>query len=102
MARRKRKKPPKKTSPGRSNTGPLAITVAILVAVLGSLYLSGENRSWQEYIDAGDRALKRGNYEWAEKMYNEALQYAQNKDAKNPLIAKTRAYLKRLEKVKSR
>jgi hypothetical protein len=95
MARRKRKKPPKKTSPGRSNTGPLAITVAILVAILGSLYLSGENRSWQEYIDAGDR-------EWAEKMYNEALQYAQNKDAKNPLIAKTRAYLKRLEKVKSR
>ena len=102
MARRKRKKPPKKTSPGRSNTGPLAITVAILVAILGSLYLSGENRSWQEYIDAGDRALKRVNYEWAEKMYNEALQYAQNKDAKNPLIAKTRAYLKRLEKVKSR
>ena len=102
MARPKRKKPPIKTSSGRSNTGPLAITVAILVAILGSLYLSGENRSWQKYIDAGDRAFKRGNYEWAEKMYNEALQCAQNKDAKNPLIAKTRAYLKRLEKVKSR
>ena len=102
MARRKRKKPLKKTSPGRSNTGPLAITVALLVAILSSLYFSVEDRYWQEYIDAGDRALNRGNYEWAEKMYNEALQYAQNKDAKNPLIAKTRAYLKRLEKVKSR
>jgi len=96
MARRKRKKPPKKNSPGRSNTGPLAITVALLVAILSSLYFSVEDRYWQEYIDAGDCALNRGNYEWAEKMYNEVLQYAKNKDAK------TRAYLKRLEKVKSR
>ncbi len=78
------------------------ITVALLVAILSLLFFLGKDRSWQEYIDAGDRALERGNYEWAEKMYGKAMQYAQNKDAKDPLVAKTRASLKRLEKVKSR
>lgn len=102
MARRKRKKPPPKNSTGPSHTGPLVVIAMILIAILASLYIAGEDRSWQEYIDAGDRALARGNYDWAEKMYGEALQYAQNKDANDPLVAKTRAYLKRLEKVKNR
>ena len=35
-------------------------------------------------------------------LLDEALQYAQNKDAKDPLGAKTKAYLERLEKDKSR
>ena len=102
MARRKRKKPPKKTTPGPSYAKPLALIIALMVAILGFLYFSSEDRSWQEYIDAGDRALERGNYEWAKKMYGQAMQYAQNKDPDDPLVAKTQAYLKRLEKVKGR
>ena len=102
MARRKRKKPPKKTSTGPTHTGPLVITVIILVAIITFLYFSGADRSWQEYIDAGDRALGRGNYDWAEKMYREALQYAQHKGDKDPLVAQTRKYLKRLEKARAR
>ena len=66
------------------------------------MYYSSENRYWHEYIDAGDRASERGKYEWANKMYNQALQYAQNKGANDPLVAKTKVYLERLEKIKSR
>ena len=102
MARRKLKKSPNKDSPGSSHTWQLSFTVALLVAMLILMYFSSENRYWQEYIDAGDRASEHGNYEWAKKMYNEALQYAQNKDPKDPLVAKTKAYLERLEKDKSR
>ena len=102
MARRKRKKSPKKDSPGSSHTWQLSLTMALLVAILIWMYYSSENRYWQEYIDEGARASERGNYEWAKKMYNEALHYAQNKDANDPLVAKTKAYLERLEKDKSR
>ena len=102
MARRKRKKSQKKDSPGSSHTWQLSFTVALLVAILILMYCSSENRYWQEYIDAGDRASERGNYEWAKKMYNEALHYAQNKDADDPLVAKTKAYLERLKKDKNR
>ena len=102
MARRKRKIiSPKKDKPGSSRSWHLSFTVALLVAMLILMHHSSENRYWHEYIDAGDRASKRGNYEWANKMYNQALQYAQNKGANDPLVAKTKVYLERLEKVKS-
>ena len=61
------------------------------------LYLTVEDRLWQEYIDAGDRAIQRGNSEWAQKMLQETLQSAQTKYVKDPLVAHTHAYLKRLE-----
>ena len=61
------------------------------------LYLSVEDRFWQEYIDAGDRAIQRGNCEWVQKMLQETLQSAQTKYVNNPLVARTHAYLKRLE-----
>ena len=102
MARRKREKPPKKTSSGPTHTGPLVITVIILIAIIALLHFSGTDRSWQEYIDAGDRALERGSYDWAEKMYGEALQYAQNKGDDDLLVAQTRKYLKHLEKARAR
>ena len=77
------------------------IAVVILVAIIGIMHFANADRSWQEYIGAGDRALERGNYDWAEKMYREALQYAQGKGAKDPLVAETRKYLKRLEKARA-
>jgi len=80
-----------------SYTRPLVIAIALLVAILGTLYLSVEDRLWQEYIDAGDRAIQRGNCEWAQKMLQETLQSAQTKYVKDPLVAHTHAYLKRLE-----
>jgi hypothetical protein len=103
MARRKRRKPPpEKTRTGPSHTGSLVIVVLLMVTILAFLHFSAEDRSWQEYIGAGDRALSRGNYDWAEKMYGEALQYAQNKGDDDPLVAKTRRYLQRLEKARGR
>ena len=83
MARRKRKKAPQQPKvTGPNYTGPLIIAVVILVAIIGIMHFANADRSWQEYIGAGDRALERGNYDWAEKMYREALQYAEGKGAK--------------------
>jgi len=102
MARRKRKKAPQQPKvTGPNYTGPLIIAVVILVAIIGIMHFANADRSWQEYIGAGDRALERGNYDWAEKMYREALQYAEGKGAKDPLVAETRKYLKRLEKART-
>ncbi len=43
------------------------------------------------------RAIQRGNSEWAQKMLQETLKSAQTKYVKDPLVARTHAYLKRLE-----
>ena len=101
MARSKRSKTPKR--PGASVTnhkGSLFVAALILIAVIGA-YFSGMDRFWQTHIDAGDDALKRGNYEWSEKMYLKALQAAEAKGADHPLVAETGKYLKRLERVRS-
>ncbi len=58
---------------------PLLLLLGIigLGLVLWQFNAQSKNRHWQEFSEAGTRALKRGNYNWAEKMYTEALQYAQ-------------------------
>ncbi len=104
MARRRRKKKSPKAvqKKGTSHRGPLIGIGLFFVAIMLVLFYAAENRSWQEYIDAGDRAYERGNYPWAEKMYREALQYAEQKGKKDPLVAKTWRHLKRLERARSR
>jgi hypothetical protein len=66
------------------------------------MHYTAADRSWEEYIEAGDRALERGNYEWAEKMYLEALQYAENKSPRDPLVPRTQRYLERVRDLKNR
>ena len=55
----------------------LLLAIAGLGLILWQFSARFEDRHWQEFTDAGTRALERGNHAWAEKMYTEALQYAQ-------------------------
>jgi hypothetical protein len=55
----------------------LLLAAAGLGLILWQLDAQFEERHWTEFSEAGTRALERGNYDWAEKMYTEALQYAQ-------------------------
>ena len=57
----------------------LLLVVAALGLTFWWLYSAFQQRHWNAFSQAGDRALERGNYEWAEKMYQQALQYAQTK-----------------------
>ena len=99
MARRKRKKkaPNKETAHMKA----VVFIAVIFLAIMSLLHLSSEDRFWQKYIDAGNQALERGNYEWANKMYRQALQHARQNGKDSPLIAKTQAHIKRLEKVRN-
>ena len=104
MAKRKRKKKLAKAK----NTGAkptytkFLVFIGLLFAVLFAVLLTTtDERSWQEYIEAGDRAYERGNYVWAEKMYREALQYAEQQGKDDPLVAKTWRQLNRLERTRS-
>jgi hypothetical protein len=82
--------------------GKALVSIALLFFVLFiALFVTSDDRSWQEYIDAGQRAQERGNYAWAEKMYREALQYAEEQDANGPMVRTTWRHLRRLEQIRS-
>lgn len=101
MAKRRRRKERRALQlPAYSRV--LAAIGLLFIALFIVLLNTSDDRSWQEYIDAGDRAYKRGNYAWAEKMYREALQYAEQSDKDGPLVAKTWRHLRRLEQTRSR
>ena len=72
------------------------------VALFAIILFTSDDRSWQEYIEAGDRAHERGNYAWAEKMYREALQYAEQQGKDDPTVTETWRRLNRLERTRSR
>ena len=60
----------------------LARLVLVLLAAVAALSLwwldsAFEERHWREFRGAGERALERGNLEYAEKMLRESLQYAE-------------------------
>ena len=57
------------------NLKPIKVALLALVAGLAVwfAYASLRTRYWEEYREAGLRALERGNYEWAEKMAGKAL-----------------------------
>ncbi|MFT5088913.1 MAG: hypothetical protein ACI8PG_003279 [Planctomycetota bacterium] len=102
MARRKRKKKPAKAKPTGPSYTRFIVIIGLVFAVLFAVLLTtSDERSWQEYIEAGDRAYERGNYAWAEKMYREALQYAEQHGKDDPLVAKTWRHLNRLERTRS-
>ena len=103
MARRKRKKKaPRKQPVNTAHMKTVVFIAVIFLAIMSMLHLSSEDRFWQKYIDAGNQALERGNYEWANKMYRQALQHARQNGKDSPLISKTQAHIKRLEKVRNR
>ena len=94
MAPRKIKKP--------SQTALLLFIILGLCLLFWLIYFSFEDRHWKKFSEAGTRALERGNYEWAEKMYGEALQYAQAQGPDNPRVVETFLLLHRLYKVQGR
>ena len=101
MAKRRRRKE-RRTLKLPAYSRVLAVVGLLFITLFIVLSYTSEDRSWQEYIDAGDRAYERGNYAWAEKMYREALQYAEQHDADGPMVRTTWRHLHRLEQVRSR
>lgn len=85
MATETRKKTTRKRKPSRSRAKPadrtrmwVLITLAVLV-ILGIVStIAFEDRHWHAFDTAGDVAFKRQNYDYAERMYDEALQQARN------------------------
>jgi tetratricopeptide (TPR) repeat protein len=52
----------------------LALFAILLFGVIGTIAF--DDRHWLAFDDAGDVAYERGNYDYAERMYKEALQVA--------------------------
>jgi hypothetical protein len=86
-------------------TNRLLALAAILAVVLGGLWFahnSFKTRHWEEFKAAGDRAYGRKNYVYAEKMYREALQRAENLGARDPRVVKSLTALHRLYKAQGK
>lgn len=75
----RRKKPRRRARRARRRPGPVLAVLAILlliVAVGAVGYFVFDDRHWHAFDAAGDAALARGNYAYAERMYGQALQVA--------------------------
>jgi len=73
-------------------TRPLLLVgaVALLGLLLWWFDAASEDRHWNEFSEAGKRALERGNLTYAEKMLSESLQYAQGQKDEAKMIASYR------------
>lgn len=58
--------------------GLILLAVIIVLGVVGTIAF--DDRHWHAFDQAGDAAFERGNYDYAARMYNEALQVAQELD----------------------
>jgi hypothetical protein len=52
----------------------IALGIIVVLGIIGTVAF--DDRHWQAFDDAGTVAYKRGNFEYAERMYAEALQVA--------------------------
>ncbi|MDA0333627.1 MAG: hypothetical protein O2782_00485 [bacterium] len=76
--RRKHKAAPKHRPPllDRTRLGALVVLgVIVVMGIIGTVAF--DDRHWQAFDDAGRVAYERGNFDYAQRMYNEALQVAQ-------------------------
>ena len=83
----------------------LLAMAAILAIVLGGLWYAHQafkTRHWEEFNAAGNRAFSRGNYPYAEKMYREALQRAEDLGPRNARVVKSLRALHRLYKAQGK
>mgnify|MGYP003986155411 CR=1 FL=1 len=70
-SRKRRRSPP----PDRTRLGALiVIAVIVVLGIIGVISL--DDRHWHAFDDAGQVAHDRGNYEYAARMHQEALQIA--------------------------
>ena len=90
----------------RANPKPRLIAGFLVAIALGLLLwyaqIAFEDKHWQEYRKAGQRAFERGNYKWAEKMHKKALQEAKDLGAKDPRIIKSLVDLSKVYKAQGR
>ena len=83
----------------------LLAMAAILAVVLGGLWFAHQafkTRHWEEFNAAGNRAFGRQNYLYAEKMYREALQLAEDLGPRNARVVKSLTALHRLYKAQGK
>lgn len=77
----------------------IGLGVIVVLGIIGTI--SFDDRHWHAFDDAGDAAFERGNYAYAERMYDEALQVARElKDEK--LIAESLRDLNRVYAARAR
>lgn len=78
---------------GQGDKGRLAVLVVLGVIVLFGVvgYVAFDDRHWRAFDDAGDVAFERGNYAYAERMYTQALQVAEELDDRQLIVASLQA-----------
>ncbi len=76
----------------------LALILAVVLTGMWFAHQSFKMRHWKEFKAAGDRAFGRKNYHYAEKMYREALQIAEDQDQRDPRVVNSLIALHQLYK----
>ena len=67
----------------------IAVGVILVLGVFGAIAF--DDRHWHAFDDAGDVAYERGNFDYAERMYGEALQVAHELEDAELLAASLQA-----------
>ena len=69
---------------------PVAVAVALVAVVLAWVAITASrDRFWDDTRAAGHRAYQRGNFRYAQRMYREALQQAEDLDPGGPRVMKS-------------
>jgi len=94
-ARRKRRRQRRRQRRPVDRTRLWALVVLAVIIIFGIVAtIAFDDRHWHAFDDAGNVAYERGNYEYAARMYGEALQIAQDlEDAR--LVAASQQALSR-------
>lgn len=77
----------------------ILLGIIVVLGVIGTVAF--DDRHWQAFDRAGDVAFERGNYNYAERMYNEALQVAQDLDD-DELVRTSLASLRQVQAAQER
>ncbi len=78
----------------------VAVIAVAMCALLWLAYAGFDDRHWSAFQDAGDGAYSRGNYAYAQRMYNEALQEAERLDPRGEELVQTLLALSRTHKAR--
>ena len=80
----------------------LLISVVFGLCLIWLIYLFSGDPYWEASVKSGNQAFERGNYEWAEKMYEQALRYAREQNPDRRRTIETLLLLRRLYQVQGR
>lgn len=76
-----------------ANSGQIGIVAVVIVIVLLGIvgYVVFDDRHWRAFDNAGDVAFERGNHDYAERMYEQALQVARELEDRKLIAASLQA-----------